>query len=148
MSALVERAYAPYVARMGRRPQPMDDDHAAEIAGISADEVWVVPGPGGARIVGVLVLVRHEDHLLLHNVAVDPDHHGAGTGSTLLDLAEERARALGLATVRLCTHLLMTENQRRYERRGYVETHRGGPPGMERVHYARAVPRQGPPRAP
>jgi GNAT superfamily N-acetyltransferase len=134
---VVERAYAPYVARLGRRPGPMDDDHAAQVAQVAGEEVWLAELDGA--VAGVLVLVPGDDHLLLHNVAVDPAHHGAGLGTALLDLAEERARTLGLGAVRLYTHVPMTENQARYERRGYVETHRGGPPGLARVHYEKRL---------
>ena len=33
----------------------------------------------------------------------------------------------------------MVENQQLYERHGYVETHRGGPPGLERVFYEKRL---------
>ena len=61
------------------------------------------------RVVGVLVLIPDRDKLLLDNVAVDPEAQGKGIGKTLISLAEERARALGLPAVELYTHLCMVD---------------------------------------
>ena len=46
---------------------------------------------------------------------------------------------LGLPEVRLFTHVGMTENQRLYERRGYVETHRLQEEAFARVFYRKEV---------
>ncbi|MFG2192444.1 GNAT family N-acetyltransferase [Streptomyces sp. NPDC048639] len=130
--AVTEAAYHPYVERIGVRPAPMDADVGADIA---AGRVFVTGDP----VVGVLVLVPHGDHLLLESVAVRPDAHGRGIGGRLLDFAESFAREHGLPEVRLCTHVLMTENQRIYGRRGYEETARGRPDRHHRIHYSKRV---------
>ncbi len=132
---IVVEAYSPYVARIGRKPGPMLDDYAARIA---AGEVDVVDGPGDLD--AVLVLVPEEGALLLDNVAVAKAARGRGLGGALIDHAEAMARALGLATVRLYTHELMTENQAIYAKRGYVETHRAEENGLQRVFMAKALP--------
>ena len=132
---VAEAAYTPYLERMdGLRPGPLDTDYERAVAD---SEAWVVERDGD--VVGYLLLVEEEDDLLLDNVAVLPSHHGTGIGRALLTLAEGRATALGQRRIRLYTHVTMTENQRLYERLGYVETHRGGEHGLERVSYAKPV---------
>ncbi|HEX7058446.1 MAG TPA: GNAT family N-acetyltransferase [Solirubrobacterales bacterium] len=77
---LVQRAYDPYIERIGRRPAPMDDDYAEKV------------GQGGvfvaeeADIVGLLVLSHQREHVLIENVAVDPDRQSEGIGRALLAL--------------------------------------------------------------
>jgi GNAT superfamily N-acetyltransferase len=51
-----------------------------------------------------------------------PAEQGLGTGSRLLDFAEERARALGLFGIRLFTNEAMTGKIGYYTRRGYTGT--------------------------
>lgn len=131
MAYVAEAAYAPYVERMGgMRPGPMDTDYAAAV---TDTEAWVVRADGA--VVGFLLLVPEVDGMLLENVAVLPSHHGRGIGRALLVLAEERTLALGLDRIRLYTHVTMVENQRLYERLGYLETHRRTEHGFTRVFY-------------
>jgi ribosomal protein S18 acetylase RimI-like enzyme len=136
MAELARRAYEPYLPRMaGQRPAPLDADYARAIA---HDEAWVIPGPDGA-VRAFVVLVPGERELLLENIAVDPAEQGRGLGRTLLDLAERRAAALGATAVRLFTHVSMTENQRIYTARGYVETGRHIEDGLGRVFYRKRL---------
>lgn len=130
---LVERAYGGYETRLGIRPGPLDDDYARRV---SHDEVWVL-APEAHEVAGLLVLVPRTDHLLLDNIAVAPERQGEGLGRILLDLAERRAGEQGFDTIRLYTHHLMVENQRIYERDGYIETHRETEHGLGRVFYAK-----------
>ncbi|HEY5977745.1 MAG TPA: GNAT family N-acetyltransferase [Solirubrobacterales bacterium] len=116
---LVERAYGVYVERIGGKPGPMHHDYAERVA---EAEVTVVAD--GDAIVGLLIIYLRDDHLLIENVAVDPEHQGRGMGGRLLDLAEDRARAADLEVVRLFTHERMTENIALYEGRGYREYER------------------------
>src|SRR5260370_13123294 len=76
---LVERAYTVYVARMGRRPAPMDDDYDQK-----TQQGQVFVADVGA-IVGVIVLTEAPGHLLIENVAADPNRHGTGVAPTLLN---------------------------------------------------------------
>ena len=123
LRALVERAYAPWVAIVGRRPMPMDDDYEARVA---AGEAWVLEKAGAGR--GVLVLEEHADHLLLDNVAVEPTQRGTGAGRALLDFAEARSRDRGLRAMQLellvprgWTHPSKEFLKALYGRRGYLE---------------------------
>ncbi len=136
MAALVNRAYAGYIERMGRKPGPMLDDYAALIAdGL----VRVICRDG--RICGVLVLVEKDDHLLLDNVAVDPAAQGLGIGRRLIGAAEDVARTLGYATVRLYTHETMVENVALYGHLGFSITHRTKERGFDRIYMAKGVGR-------
>ena len=135
MQCIAELAYTPYLERMGGlRPGPMDTDY---LAAVSDTEAWVAESD--SEVVGFLLLVSEDDGMLLEGVAVLPGHHGQGVGRDLLVLAEERATALGHARIRLYTHETMVENQRLYERNGYVETHRGGEQGFTRVFYEKRL---------
>lgn len=131
LARIAEAAYAPYLPRMGGlRPGPMDTDYAAAVG---HGEAWVASADD--TVVGFLLLVAEADAMLLDNVAVLPSHHGTGVGRALLSLAEERARAAGHSRIRLYTHEAMVENQRLYERIGFVETHRATEHGFTRVFY-------------
>ncbi|RYC07293.1 GNAT family N-acetyltransferase [Nocardioides zhouii] len=121
----------------GLRPGPMDADYAAAVADA---EAWVVERAG--EVVGFVVLVAEPDGMLLDNVAVLPSHHGLGVGRSLLELAERRARAAGQTRIRLFTHVTMVENQRLYERTGWVETHRTTERGFTRVFYDKRLTAQ------
>ena len=136
MQHVAKLAYTPYLSRMGgRRPGPLDADYAAAV---SDSEAWVAESSDG-EVVGFLLLVGEADSMLLENVAVLPSHHGLGLGRALLVLAEERAVATGRTRIRLYTHESMVENQRLYERNGYVETLRGGEQGLVRVFYEKVL---------
>jgi ribosomal protein S18 acetylase RimI-like enzyme len=129
---LVKRAYAHYVDRIGGRPGPMDTDYAEKVAG---GHVSVADDAG--EVVGLVVLVREPGHLLVENVAVAPERQGEGIGRALLAFAEAVAREAGIATLRLYTHVAMTENLALYPRLGYEETHRRTDNGFERVFFAK-----------
>jgi len=125
---LVRGAYAMYVPRMGKEPGPMLDDYGKRIADGAA---FVMEAGGG--IAGVLVLLPYDDHLLMDNVAVDPDFQGRGIGKALVAFAEQEAVRRGYGEIRLYTHQTMVENVRMYARLGYEETGRGEQAGYDRV---------------
>ncbi len=135
LTAIAEAAYAVYVPRIGRPPPPMVADYAAAVRD---SESWVLDD--GGQVVGFLVLVPAEDHLLLENVVIAPDQQHRGLGRRLLEHAEQRAVALGLRELRLYTNEAMVENQRLYVRIGYEETHRAGDGGLRRVFYRKRLP--------
>jgi GNAT superfamily N-acetyltransferase len=127
--ALVSAAYEPYLASIGVRPLPLDDDYAARV---DRGEAFVAGGDDGS-VDGLLVLVREPEYLLVDNVAVRPDVQGRGVGRGLLAFAEARARASGLAELRLYTNVRMVENRRLYARLGYVELDRAVLGGRDAV---------------
>ena len=62
---VVDRAYRPYISRIGKPPGPMLDDYVARV---SEGRVWVLEE--GAVIAGIIVLLPAPDYLLLDNIAV------------------------------------------------------------------------------
>lgn len=134
---IVERAYGVYVERIGRRPGPMDDDYGARVRSAEA-EVFVALASGGA-VAGLIVLESAPDHILIANVAVDPNFQGTGLGRALLAYAEEFAVDHGLDEVRLFTHVAMIENQRLYGRLGYRENGREIGSEFARVYFSKRI---------
>ena len=135
---IVQDAYGHYVPRIGKPPGPMLDDYAQRIAD---GQAWVLED--GGQLAGALVLEDAEDGaLLLDNVAVAPSAQGKGHGRALVAFAEAEARRRGHGTVRLYTHVLMTENLALYGRLGFHETGRVSEKGYERVYMAKATAEQ------
>lgn len=134
LTRLVHDAFAAFQQRTGIRPAPVDTDwatvasaHGARVA--TMDE----------RVVGVIVLWPHPDHVLVETVAVAPDRQGAGIGTLLLDLAERQAIESGVNVVRLYTNEAMTDLLGFYPRRGFVETGRRTEQGYARVHFEKRL---------
>jgi GNAT superfamily N-acetyltransferase len=126
---IVHGAYAVYIERIGKPPGPMLDDYAALIAGGAVHVLQLE----GEAIAGIIVLLPKPDHLLLDNIAVRPEHQGQGLGRRLIAFAEDEARRLGFAEIRLYTHQIMAENISLYLRLGFVESGRGRDGGYDRV---------------
>jgi len=133
MRRVVRDAYAHYVPRIGGEPAPMTADYDQVMA---RGQAWVAEQRG--QLVGLLVLVSADDHLLLENIAVAPNRQGSGIGALLLNKAEEQAHASGLP-VRLYTNQTMTENLTYYTRHGYHETHRTTQDGYCRVYFVKTI---------
>ena len=90
-------------------------------------------------IVGILVLVRTGDRLLLDNVAVRPDRQGKGLGRRLVTLAVTEARQRGYAHLDLYTNEAMTENICLYQSLGYTVTERTDEYGYRRVYMPKTL---------
>ncbi len=134
LRALVRRAYALYIPRMGKEPAPMLADYGALIA---AGEVHVIEEGGEA--VALIVIYPKDDALFIENIAVDPVAQGKGYGRALLDFAEGEACRLGLKFLRLYTNAAMTENLAYYPGRGFRETGRREEEGYKRVFFEKRV---------
>lgn len=136
VKTVTDAAFRPYIDRIGRTPQPMEADHAANVA---AGLVHVIGHAGNPAVIGLVVVEARPGHLYLDTVAVHPDAHGQGVGRALLHFVDEHARALGLPEVRLYTNALMWENQKIYPRYGYevVERRTEGP--YDRIHYRKRL---------
>jgi ribosomal protein S18 acetylase RimI-like enzyme len=121
-----EAYIAAYVPALGYIPLPAEEDYGPRI---ERGEVWLLACGDGD--VGVAVLEEHRDHLLVYSVAVRPTEQGKGHGGALLDFADQRAAALGLAVIRLYTNVRMEKNIALYRRHGYAEI--GSRPHPSRV---------------
>jgi ribosomal protein S18 acetylase RimI-like enzyme len=138
---IVARAYRVYIERIGRRPSPMDDDYGALVHSAEAEVLVAEEDASGEGVVGLIVLETAPDHVLIANVAVDPERQHAGVGRALLAQAEEFAVGRGVDQLRLYTNVTMTENQRLYRRLGYRETGRETIMGrFERIHFSKPLP--------
>lgn len=70
----------------------------------------------GYRILHDLV---HGSHLYIDDLVTTKDHRSGGHGAQLLRFAEQEARRLGLAGLRLCTGVDNNDAKRFYEREGW-----------------------------
>lgn len=73
-----------------------------------------------ARIAGVLILEERPDDLLVWSIATCETAKETGLGNLMLRAAEDRAAALGRATMRLYTGQKLTRNVAWYQRSGYA----------------------------
>lgn len=112
----------------------MDDDYGEKVA---QGHVSVAVEAG--EIVGLIVLIQEPDHLLVENVAVQPERQSQGIGRALLAFAESVAAEADLTTLRLYTHAAMTENLAFYPRLGYTEFDRRTDNGFERVFFSKRL---------
>src|SRR4051794_25550342 len=97
--AITDAAYTHYIPRLGRKPQPMVTDYGPMIAN---EEVWLLEVDD--HPIGVLVLQKKPDHLLIYNVAVSPSHQKRGFGRKLLAWAEKQTEQAGYQLIRLYTN--------------------------------------------
>jgi ribosomal protein S18 acetylase RimI-like enzyme len=133
IASLVQRAYEPWVERVGRRPQPMDEDYAELVR---SGAVRVAEDRG---IAGVVVFEEGPRHLTVQNVAVAPERQGEGVGRALLDHAEVQARLDGLSELRLYTNVAMRQNINIYRHLGWEEYDRRDDGGFVRVYMRKRV---------
>jgi ribosomal protein S18 acetylase RimI-like enzyme len=134
LGAIAAAAYQKYIPRIGRAPAPVTADYAQAVR---SGQAWAAIQDG--QVAGFVVLIPRPGYLLLDNVAVLPAAQNRGVGARLLGLAEEHARSLGLAEIRLYTNEAMTENLAYYARHGYAETHRAEQDGFRRVFFRKPI---------
>src|ERR1700722_20306780 len=96
---LTRLAYAKWVPLIGREPKPMTADYGRAVI-----EHIVDLYEDGSQLRALIELIPMEDHMLIENVAVHPDHHGEGIGDKLLRHAEQQALSLGFNETRLYTN--------------------------------------------
>ena len=134
VSDVVQRAYEPYIARIGKPPGPMLDDYRKRV---TDGQAWVLEEDEG--IAGLVILEDTADGVLLDNIAVAPAAQGKGLGGRLIAFTEAEARRRGRPAVYLYTHVMMTENIALYTRLGFIETHRVSEKGFDRVYMTKRL---------
>jgi GNAT superfamily N-acetyltransferase len=135
IKAIVRAAYSVYIERIGKPPGPMLDNYAQRIT----EGVVHVFEEADGTVAAIIVLMVKDDHVLLDNIAVCPDRQGRGLGRALIAFAEAEARRIGLAELRLYTHVKMIENIALYSWLGFTETSRGRESGYDRVFMKKQV---------
>ncbi len=133
--ACAEDAYAQYVEAIGRKPQPMVADFAADIA---AGQAYVISA-NGVEVDGFIIFFPNGDHMFLENVAIFTRAAGQGLGKALIEFCEAEAHRLGLVAVELYTNEKMTANQTLYPRLGYLENFRRTENGFHRIYYRKPI---------
>jgi ribosomal protein S18 acetylase RimI-like enzyme len=134
IAALTDAAYAKYIPRLGRKPQPMNADYRQMAA---EHPIWLLYLD--LQLAGLLALEFEPETVLIYSVAVSPELQGRGLGHRLLSLAEDEARRAGYRKIRLYTNEHFVENIELYKRAGYQETGREEYLGSRLVHMAKRL---------
>lgn len=113
--ALQHAAYAKNRPILGVEPLPLRVDYGDIFRNM---EVWLADNSHGLD--GVLILEPRPNDLLIWSIATDPSRPASGVGRMMLAWAEDRARTLGRATMRLYTGTRLTERVAWYARHGYA----------------------------
>lgn len=110
-------------------PSSMQRLTAAAIAEQATQgEVWAI----GTPPVACVFLTAKPGALYIGKLAVAAPHRGQGLARRLIDLAERRARALGMPALELQTRVELVENQATFRALGFVETGRTAHAGYAR----------------
>jgi phosphinothricin acetyltransferase len=104
----------------------MTPDGLRETAATS--EVWAMGDP----VVACAIFTLKPPVLYLGKLAVAEDARGRGLARALVELACDRARAMGQKAVELGTRVELTGNQRAFEAMGFEEVAREAHPGFDR----------------
>jgi len=121
LACCFDAAYHQDPLGVGRSVSPTEENYTLVIA---LYHVWVAVDQG--QVIGGLVLIPKEDHMLLANIALRPEHQGKGVGQALLELADAEAADQGYQEIRLSTNKAMTDNLDMYRRSGWTEMQSGG----------------------
>lgn len=134
IAALTREAYAKWVALIGREPLPMTVDYAQAVREHRFDLLHE-----GPELAALIETIAEPEVLLVVNVAVAPRFQGRGYGVRLMALAEDLARAQGLARTRLYTNQLFAENIALYASLGYRVDREEPLNGGVAVHMSKAL---------
>ncbi len=93
-----------------------------------AGEIWVI----GTPVVACVFLTRRPEVLYVGKMAVAATHRGQGLARRLIEMADTRARALGLPRLELQTRVELVENHAAFAAMGFVKTAETAHPGYTR----------------
>lgn len=130
-------------AYMEPRINPPSSMHRLTEADIAAKaetgEVWVM----GTPPVACVFLTYQPESLYIGKLAVAADQRGKGLARALVDVAEDRARDLGLGWLELETRVELVENHAAFARMGFHELGRKAHAGFDRptsITFRKAAP--------
>jgi ribosomal protein S18 acetylase RimI-like enzyme len=95
--------------------------------------------PTKTCVIGVLILERRTDDLLIESIATDPGYQGQGIGRALLDAAQAQAKQLGYARIRLYTGSPLTHLVAWYGRHGFTVERIEALPDRSITHMMKAL---------
>jgi GNAT superfamily N-acetyltransferase len=131
-------------AYMDGRIDPPSSMHRLTEADIAAQaeagEVWVIEAEGAP--VACIFLAPKPGRLYLGKLAVAEAWRGRGLARRLVELAEARARALGLPVLELQSRIELAENHATFQALGFVQTGAKAHEGYDRptsLTFRRAV---------
>ena len=130
----IKKSYQKYIVRIGKKPGPMLDYYLPLIM-----DGNVFCGEFCREIVGVLVLKKFADYMLLDNVAILPEFQGKGFGKQLIAFAEQYSSENNYHEIWLYTNIKMTENIKLYHKLGYSEYTHKVENGFERVYFKKRL---------
>ena len=131
--AIARAAYAGYVSLMGREPAPVLADYAGHIA---RDTVFLLAADDAP--LGYAVIVGDGAQYWLDNIAVTPEHQGAGLGRRLIEHVEAWLTPR-TDRYRLYTNQAMIANARWYRALGFREYWRGEVDGFARIYFEKRL---------
>jgi N-acetylglutamate synthase-like GNAT family acetyltransferase len=111
---LTRAVYAKWIATVGREPLPMQADYDAAVV-----NHWIDLWEDGGRLVALIEMMPHSDHLCVENIAVAEDRQGRGMGRMLVDHASFVAQEAGLPELRLLTNRAFGGNVALYLHLGF-----------------------------
>jgi ribosomal protein S18 acetylase RimI-like enzyme len=128
--ALIQACFAYMEGRIDPPSSMLRLTPEAVRAQAEAGEVWVI-GPREAPLACVFFTAKPEA-LYIGKLAVDPAARGQGYARMLVDLAEARARDLGLPALELQTRVELVENHATFRALGFEKTGETAHPGFDR----------------
>lgn len=130
----IHKSYHKYIERIGKKPGPMLENYLTLILHGN-----VFCGEISEKIIGVLVLKKFNDYMLLDNVALLPEFQGNGFGKQLIKFAESYAFENDFCEIRLYTNVKMKENIEIYNKMGYIEYSRKKDNGYDRIYFKKRL---------
>lgn len=135
--ALLHQAFAFMEGRIDPPSSLRDLTPEALARQAEVGEIWVIGAP-----VACVFLTPKPGALYVGKLAVAEAWRGRGLARQLIEVAEARAREMGLPALELQTRVELVENQAAFQAMGFVEVGRTAHPGFDRptsITYRRAV---------
>jgi ribosomal protein S18 acetylase RimI-like enzyme len=135
--ALLHQAFAYMEARIDPPSSLRDLTPEALTQQAEVGEIWVIGAP-----VACVFLTPKPGALYVGKLAVAASHRGQGLSRRLIDLAEARAREMGLPALELQVRVELEENQAAFQAMGFREVGRTAHAGYDRptsITYRRAI---------